>query len=61
MGKVHAVPAEDLLAIKTAFCLVHPYAEQIADSSRFGFYRIEPKKIYFSGMCAPCASTVCGR
>lgn len=49
MGTVHPVPEEDLLATKMAFIIVHPYAEQIADSPRFAFYRIKPEKIYFSG------------
>eukprot|EP01039_Chlorochromonas_danica_P002766 gene2766-3020_t len=49
MGTVHPVPEEDLLATKMAFIIVHPYAEQIADSPRFSFYRIKPEKIYFSG------------
>jgi putative heme iron utilization protein len=49
MGEVEAVPAEDLSSIKLAFTLVHQYAEQIADSPIFSFYRVKPKKIYFSG------------
>lgn len=32
-----------------AFTIVHPYAEQIADSPRFAFSRIKPARIYFSG------------
>ncbi|RYG69628.1 DUF2470 domain-containing protein [archaeon] len=49
MGQVHPVPPEELLALKMAFIIIHPYAEQIADSPRFHFYRIQPQKIYFSG------------
>jgi putative heme iron utilization protein len=49
MGAVEKVPEEDLSPIKLAFTLVHQYAEQIADSPKFAFYRIKPKKIYFSG------------
>jgi len=49
MGRVESVPQEDLSLLKLAFILVHQYAEQIADSPKFQFYRIAPEKIYFSG------------
>ena len=49
MGTVEAVPADHLSPIKMAFTLIHQYAEQIADSPKFAFYRIKPTKIYFSG------------
>jgi putative heme iron utilization protein len=49
MGTVHKIPPEELLPLKMGFIIVHPYAEQIADSPRFSFYRIQPEKIYFSG------------
>lgn len=49
MGKVEAVPTEDLAPLKLAFTLVHQYAEQIVESPRFSFYRIKPEKIFFAG------------
>lgn len=49
VGSIVPVAAEDLSAIKTAFTLVHPYADQIADSPKFSFCKIKPAKIYFSG------------
>ena len=49
MGKVEAVPVEELSAIKLAFTLVHQYADQIVDSPKFRFCKIQPQKIYFSG------------
>lgn len=49
MGTVESIPEEELPALKLAFTLVHQYAEQIADSAKFSFYRVAPKRIYFSG------------
>lgn len=49
MGKIEAVPPEEMAAIKLAFTLVHQYAEQIVDSPKFRFCKIQPQKIYFSG------------
>lgn len=49
MGSVEPVPAEELPVLKLAFTLIHQYAEQIVDSPRFGFFRIKPGKIYFTG------------
>lgn len=51
MGTVIPIPtdSEDLSSLKLAFMLAHPYSEQIVDSPRFGFYKIKPSKIYFSG------------
>ena len=49
MGSVESIPAEALPPLKLAFTLIHQYAEQIADSPKFSFFRIKPTKIYFSG------------
>lgn len=49
MGTIDEVPADQLTALKLAFAIVHPYSEQIVDSSRFKLVRIKPEKIYFSG------------
>ena len=49
MGTVEAVPVDQLSPIRLAFTLVHQYADQIADSPKFAFFRIKPTKIYFSG------------
>lgn len=49
MGEIERVAEEELATLKLAFTIIHPYAEQIADSPRFSFYKIRPKKIYFSG------------
>jgi len=45
VGKICAVPAEELSAIKLAFTLVHPYSEQLVDSPKFTFYKIKPEKV----------------
>ena len=49
IGSVTDVPDKELNALKFAFTLVHAYSEQIVDSPKFKFYRIQPDKIYFSG------------
>lgn len=51
IGSVEEIPntAEELNPLKFAFTIIHSYAEQIADSPKFKFYRIKPDKIYFSG------------
>ena len=49
MGTVQNIPSDEITALKFAFILVHPYAEQIADSPKFSLVRIKPEKIYFSG------------
>ena len=49
VGTVEPIPIEQLSPIKLAFTLIHQYAEQIADSPKFAFFRIKPQKIYFSG------------
>lgn len=49
MGKVVEPSQEELSALKFAFTLIHSYAEQIVDSPRFKFYKIQPTNIYFSG------------
>lgn len=35
MGNVEPVPADQLNALKLAYTIVHPYAEQLVDSSKF--------------------------
>lgn len=49
MGKIVEPSQEELSALKFAFTLIHSYAEQIVDSPRFKFYKIQPNNIYFSG------------
>jgi putative heme iron utilization protein len=49
MGQVESVPADQLNALKLAYTIVHPYAEQLVDSNKFRFARIRPEKVYFSG------------
>ncbi len=51
IGSVEEIPdnTEELNPLKFAFTIIHSYAEQIADSPKFKFYRIKPDKIYFSG------------
>ena len=49
MGTVVPLEPEQINPLKLAFTLSHPYAEQIVDSPKFTFYKIEPRKIYFSG------------
>jgi hypothetical protein len=49
MGTVSPVEESDETALKLAFSVLHPYAEQILDSNKFRLYHVQPKKIYFSG------------
>ena len=49
VGTVESIPAEQLSGLKLLFTLTHQYAQQIADSPKFMFCRLKPKKIYFSG------------
>jgi putative heme iron utilization protein len=49
LGRIEKIPANELNPLKFAFILVHPYAEQIAESPKFAFYRVQPQRIYFSG------------
>jgi len=49
IGKITPVDPEELSALKLAFTLVHPYAEQLVESPKFSFRKIKPEKIYFSG------------
>eukprot|EP00697_Spironema_sp_BW2_P002813 gnl/Spiro4/13752_TR7340_c0_g1_i1.p1 gnl/Spiro4/13752_TR7340_c0_g1~~gnl/Spiro4/13752_TR7340_c0_g1_i1.p1 ORF type:complete len:352 (+),score=-36.95 gnl/Spiro4/13752_TR7340_c0_g1_i1:80-1135(+) len=49
MGKIETIPANEINPLKFAYTLVHPYAEQIADSPKFSFMRLKPERIYFSG------------
>jgi len=49
MGSIVDTSTEELSALKLAFTLAHPYAEQIVDSPKFSFCKIKPSKIYFSG------------
>ena len=43
VGTVEPIPIEQLSPIKLAFTLIHQYAEQIADSPKFAFFRIKPQ------------------
>ena len=49
MGKIVSPSPEELSALKFAFTLIHPYSEQIVESPKFKFYKIQPSRIYFSG------------
>ncbi len=50
MGTISPVPKDEHVdALKLAFSIIHPYAEQILDSPKFSLYHIQPQKIYFSG------------
>jgi Protein of unknown function (DUF2470)/Pyridoxamine 5'-phosphate oxidase len=41
--------APDMDAIRMRYSLTHVYADQVMDSPKFSFYRLEPKMIYFVG------------
>jgi thiol-disulfide isomerase/thioredoxin len=45
MGSIVDTSTEELSALKLAFTLAHPYAEQIVDSPKFSFCKIKPSKI----------------
>lgn len=47
--KVDLADQAELTACKLAFTIAHTYAEQIVESPIFSFYKIKPRKIYFSG------------
>eukprot|EP01034_Spumella_vulgaris_P026714 gene26714-33336_t len=58
MGNVSPVDESEETALKLAFSVLHPYAEQILDSKKFRLYNVQPKKIYFSGGFGVSASWV---
>lgn len=41
------VPGMDVIRMR--YSLTHSYADQVMESPKFAFYRLEPKKIYFVG------------
>ena len=50
-GVVKKIPkdAEDMDVIRMRYSLTHAYADQVMDSPKFAFYRLDPKMIYFVG------------
>lgn len=50
-GVVKKIPAdaEDMDVIRMRYSLTHTYADQVMDSPKFSFYRLDPKMIYFVG------------
>mmetsp|Transcript_42515 Transcript_42515/g.129015 ORF Transcript_42515/g.129015 Transcript_42515/m.129015 type:complete len:363 (-) Transcript_42515:485-1573(-) len=41
--------ASDMDLIRMRYSIAHSYADQVIDSPKFAFYRVQPKKIYFVG------------
>jgi putative heme iron utilization protein len=39
----------DMDTVRMRYSLTHAYADQVMDSPKFSFYRLEPSKIYFVG------------
>ena len=39
----------DMEAIRMRYSITHTYADQVMDSPKFAFYRLQPQKIYFVG------------
>jgi len=50
-GVVKKIPndAEDVDVLRMRYSLTHAYADQVMDSPKFAFYRLDPKMIYFVG------------
>jgi putative heme iron utilization protein len=50
-GTLHAMDplADDMDAIRMRYSITHAYADQVMDSPKFNFYRLEPQQIYFVG------------
>lgn len=44
-----AEDSEDMDTLRMRYGIAHSYADQVMDSPRFQFYRLEPTKIYFVG------------
>ena len=58
-GVVKKIPpnAEDMDVIRMRYSLTHTYADQVMDSPKFSFYRLEPKtKQFFNTfqICTDC-------
>jgi putative heme iron utilization protein len=50
VGHIEEVIDDDeLIQLKATFSLVHSYADQLAQSPRFKFYKLNPSKIYYVG------------
>jgi len=47
--KIVPSEAEDMDIIRMRYSLTHAYADQVMDSPKFSFYRLDPKMIYFVG------------
>ena len=50
-GVVKKIPAdaEDMGILRMRYSLTHTYADQVMESPKFSFYRLDPKMIYFVG------------
>jgi len=50
-GKIKQIPedADDMGIMRMRYSLTHTYADQVMDSPKFSFYRLEPEMIYFVG------------
>lgn len=50
-GVVKKIPknSDDMDMIRMRYSLTHTYADQVMDSPKFAFYRLDPKMIYFVG------------
>lgn len=50
-GVVKKIPedAEEMDIIRMRYSLTHSYADQVMESPKFSFYRLDPKMIYFVG------------
>lgn len=50
-GVVSKIPedAEDMDVLRMRYSLTHTYADQVMESPKFAFYRLDPEMIYFVG------------
>jgi putative heme iron utilization protein len=49
LEKVNDDEAQDIDAIRMRYSITHSYADQVMDSPRFAFYRLNPTRVHFVG------------
>ena len=49
LHKLDPATTPDMDTIRMRYSITHVYADQVMDSPKFAFYRLEPSKIYFVG------------
>lgn len=49
LEKINDAEAQDIDAIRMRYSITHSYADQVMDSPRFAFYRLNPARVHFVG------------